>query len=157
MTRHLPEPIFRIATPSRRAKILKLAAEGETIKGICELAGLSTSQLRKWRQQDEEFDAEFKEAYEDGAHSIEDEIDRRGRKGVLEPIFHDGRVCGYKRRYSDQLLIAQAKARIPAYRDPESSLNVHLDFSGFADRLKAKLAQVIDQDSTPSLPRLPDK
>jgi hypothetical protein len=43
----------------------------------------------------------------------EDEADRRAVEGTLEPQFHKGEICGYVRKYSDQLLALQLKAGNP--------------------------------------------
>lgn len=49
---------------------------------------------------------------------VEAEIRRRGVKGVEEPVFYQGEICGYVQKFSDLLLIFRAKALMPEkYRE----------------------------------------
>lgn len=43
----------------------------------------------------------------------EEEADRRAVDGVLEEVYHKGEICGYVRKYSDQMLALQLKAGNP--------------------------------------------
>ena len=42
---------------------------------------------------------------------------RRGRDGVLRPVFQGGRLVGEVRQYSDRLLMMVIKGRARQYRD----------------------------------------
>ena len=89
----------------------------------CELAGVPRRTYYDWRKADEQFDALCVAAEELSGDIIDAEIDRRGRLGVLEPIVYQGIVMGEVRKFSDQLLLARAKAHVrlrDAYRDRSS-------------------------------------
>lgn len=66
-------------------------------------------------------DPDLHEAYEDARgrspERIRAELQRRAIDGVLEPVFHQGEIVGEIRRYSDRLLLALAKARLPEFQD----------------------------------------
>ena len=44
---------------------------------------------------------------------IEEEMRRRGIKGVVKPVFQKGEQVGSVREYSDNCLLAMARANIP--------------------------------------------
>jgi hypothetical protein len=44
---------------------------------------------------------------------LEAECRRRGRDGVEDPVYYQGAVVGYHRRYSDACLLALLKAHRP--------------------------------------------
>ena len=49
---------------------------------------------------------------------LEEEAIRRACRGVNEPVFYRGKVCGAIQKYSDTLLIVLLKALAPAkYRE----------------------------------------
>jgi hypothetical protein len=61
-----------------------------------------------------EREAEALAFYEESvAEDIEAEMQRRGIKGVKEPVFYEGQKVGHKRVYSDKLLMALAKRHMP--------------------------------------------
>ena len=76
------------------------------------------STLYLWRRTHKEFAEAMADSMEEGADLLEDECLRRARDGVDVPRFHQGKICGHVRRYSDALLIFLLKARRPEkYRD----------------------------------------
>lgn len=72
----------------------------------------------RWRKENPAFAARWAQALTLATELLEEEADRRGRDGLDEPVFHRGRQCGTKRRYSDGLLLARLKAVRPeSYRE----------------------------------------
>lgn len=57
--------------------------------------------------------AAFADAQDDAADSLEAEATRRARLGVSEPIYQGGKLVGYKRNFSDTLLIFLLKGLRP--------------------------------------------
>lgn len=65
-----------------------------------------------------DFAAQWDEAIETAIDALEHEARRRAVKGVDEPVFYQGNVCGVVTRYSDTLLIQLLKAHRPEkYRE----------------------------------------
>jgi len=71
----------------------------------------------KLRNENKEFATLCDEALELYRGRVAAEIHRRAIDGVDEPVYWQGQLVGYKRVYSDTLLLAHARARIPEYRD----------------------------------------
>ncbi len=67
-------------------------------------AGIGTTTITNWRRRSPVFEAAVQEALEVYRESLVCEVHRRGVKGVDEPVFFQGEVCGHIRRYSDRLL-----------------------------------------------------
>jgi hypothetical protein len=74
-----------------------------------ETVGISGDTVCAHRKKDPVFAQMEREAIAGYKSSIAVEIDRRGREGWDEPIYQNGKLVGHKRRYSDTLLLAQAK------------------------------------------------
>lgn len=65
-----------------------------------------------------EFAALCRQALDEYTERLEREADRRAVRGYLEPVFHQGKRCGEKLRFSDALLMFRLKALRPAmYRE----------------------------------------
>lgn len=96
-----------------------LAAYAET--GIITTAALAAGVDRKtiynWQEHDEAFSLRFYDAEATANDLIRAEILRRAYEGVEEPVFQLGKYAGTIRKYSDTLLIFEAKRRMPEYRD----------------------------------------
>ena len=134
-----------------REGFLALLREGFTNKDAAAACGCHSNYFKRRRKQDPDFEEAYQLAREDGNDVIRAEIQRRAVKGVLTPVFHDGRICGYKRVYSDQLLIHQSKARMPyEYTDRIHQTHTH-KLEGAAEALADKMSKLL---STPN-PTLP--
>ena len=76
---------------------------------------------------------------------IDAEIDRRGRVGVIEAVWHDGMPVGEVRKFSDTLLLARAKAHIilrNEYRDRSSIEHTGLVSGKDSEETEAFLKEV---------------
>ena len=88
-----------------------------------EIANVPRQTYYGWMKTDEQFAAAAEQVQIDSGAMIDAEIDRRGRIGVVEDVWHDGAPVGTVREFSDSLLIARAKAHPElrnAYRDRTS-------------------------------------
>lgn len=97
----------------RRARFLERLAATANVTESCEAADIPRSTAYLWRKQDATFAKAWEEANDLGSDALEDEAVRRGRVGVLDPVFYQGIECGSVRRYSDTLLIFMLKGRRP--------------------------------------------
>lgn len=101
----------------RRQTYLEHLAKTGLLTRSALAAGLNPSTVAAARRADKAFDAAVSTALAVHAEEIDSEIDRRGRVGVQRPIFQKGEHVGDVTDYSDTLLLARAKARMPEYRD----------------------------------------
>lgn len=109
------------ATPDERAaeqeKFLEAYSSGLSITASCKAAGVNRSAYYDWQEHDEAFSLRCQQAKQAGDDVLRDEIRRRAVEGWDEEVYQLGKYAGTVRRYSDTLLIFQAKARMPEYRD----------------------------------------
>jgi hypothetical protein len=89
-----------------------------------------------WLNAEPHYAEAFAVAKERANENLEREARRRAVEGTEEPVFHQGKVCGGIRKYSDTLLIFLMKGAMPdRYRervDVNAQVNVTVDV---ADRL----------------------
>ena len=125
-TRKNPNEPSRRNAPSPKQVELFLRSLSITgrVKESATAAGLRYSTVYRLRATDEDFADDWDESLYEYQDRLEAEIERRAVEGYDEPVFHQGEVCGYKRRFSDQLLLAIAKRHIPEYREPTNKIEV---------------------------------
>jgi hypothetical protein len=75
------------------------------------MAGLARETAYFWKRVDYAFSVAWDEALERGLDALEDEVMRRAKEGVEEPIFYQGGVVGTTRRYSDVLAMFLLKSK----------------------------------------------
>lgn len=109
-------------------KFLYQYATTGSIRFACEYADISRQRLDQIKKEDADFAQMMQYAKEDYNDALEQEIVRRGKDGIDEPLTHQGYLTGqYIKRYSDQLLLAKAKAEMAKYRDNnQTSVNVNI-------------------------------
>ena len=100
-----------------RAEFLKALSETANITISSQIADLPRRTAYRWLKTDPEFAAAWEEALEQATERLEEEVRRRAVDGVDEPVFHQGEICGCRRKYSDNLLMFLLKKRKPEYRD----------------------------------------
>ena len=83
----------------------------------CDKAAISRTTFYRWQEHDETFGFAYEQAKADYCDTLRHEIRRRAHDGVLKPVYQRGEKVGSIREYSDTLLIFEAKARMPEYRD----------------------------------------
>jgi hypothetical protein len=104
----------------KRATFLEWYAKTGRVGESAKAAGVHNCTVLEHRKKDPDFDQACKEAYDLYRESLEQEIERRGKEGVLDPIFQSGILVGHKRVYSDTLMLAHARRHIPEYREKHS-------------------------------------
>lgn len=118
--------------------------------GAAQLAGVSYSTVVAHRKRDPEFSDREQAAYELYRDRLRREIDRRGRRGVLKGVYHQGARCGHERQYSDRLLLAQAKAHLPEFKE-KSELDVNvsgsMDLGELSKESRALLREILRKEA----------
>ena len=101
----------------RRAEFIGIVSRtGRRVAASREL-GVCYATVCQHQNKDSEFASAIAEAIDIYRDSIDEEVGRRGMKGIEEDIWYQGVIVGKKIVYSDQLLLAHAKAHHPAYKD----------------------------------------
>ncbi len=104
-------------------RFLKKFAKDANLAMACRYAGISRSTVYRWIDGNiDGFAPVYKEAEEDAKDAIRAEIYRRGVTGWKEPVFYKGMKVESIRKFSDTLLIFEAKRRMPDYRDSPQAI-----------------------------------
>lgn len=111
---------------SKQQKFLGALAACGLLGKAAKTAGTCRRTVANWREEDQAFDADVEQALLDYAELVEDEIDRRGRRGYEQAVWHQGEKVGKERKYSDKLLEMQAKSRMDKYREKGVEVDVNL-------------------------------
>lgn len=83
------------------------------ITQACRAADIDRGTYYLRLHRDPEFEARMREAHEEAKDVVLSELNRRGIEGWDEPVFQKGKQVGVVRRYSDAILLALARARLP--------------------------------------------
>lgn len=97
-----------------------LTANCGDLYDACLRVGLSLHFVSQWQADDAEAGARMKEAERLGAMRIQSAAIRRGVDGIMQPVFYQGDVVGWKAEYSDGLLNTLLKGRLPHIYAPDS-------------------------------------
>lgn len=110
-------------TPERKAAFCAaLAASGGNVTRACSAVDIARMTAYEWRDEDDEFAAQWDRAKQLGLDALEDEATRRAFDGVDEPIVYQGEITGTMKRYSDTLMVFLLKGGKPEkYRERTST------------------------------------
>ncbi len=110
-------PAIRWTTQRRRTFLVTLAESGN-VSAAVRAAEVSRSRAYVLKATDPAFAAAWDDALEAAVDHLEAEARHRAIDGVEQPHFHQGKVCGTVRKYSDALLMFLLRAHRPeTYRD----------------------------------------
>lgn len=148
-------------TPEEHAKaqaiFLGEYAKRGNVAAACRKAMIHRATIYRWQEHDETFALRFQQAKEDYCDKLRQEIDRRATMGVLEPVASAGKVVAHVRKYSDTLLIFQAKAHMPEYRDKQQvEVSGQLDITTLAADADARFAAYLAAVTAPGVLGKPD-
>jgi len=138
-------------TSRRRAAFLKALADTGNVSAAARAAKASRSRAYQLKAADPEFAAEWTDALETAIDALDAEARRRALDGVETPHFHQGRVAGTVRKYSDTLLMFLLRAHRPdRYRDrpaggSDADADLEDDLAAARDTLAARLARLDDE------------
>lgn len=118
------------------AAIRRLPNRGSAL----EHAGLDRRELSDRLRTDPDFEKAFKQAFDDGLDSMEDEVVRRAVLGVDEPVYQGGLLVGHRTKYSDTLLMFFLEASRKKFRSGDMELRRPL-----SDEAKATMRQVFQE------------
>jgi len=100
-------------TPAQVDKFFAALAATANVVFSAKAAKISHSHVYDLRKEDPEFAARWDNAENVGTDSAEGEAFRRAVRGVLKPVYQQGKKVGTIREYSDALLALLLKARRP--------------------------------------------
>lgn len=173
---------IKVVDPKRKTRrewvptfLARLKQTGN-VRKACRAAGISTKTAYVHHQRREAFRKAWANALDTWVDSLEAAAVKRGRDGVDEPIYQGGKLVGYKRRYSDVLLIKALQAFRPErwgeskkieHSGTTTQVEVQVDATGLphgltqADidsarsllaQMESKLPRVIDGNEPDALP-----
>ncbi len=125
----------------------------------CVVANVSRSFITESvRDNIDGFRDRYREVQQDINDRVEAEIVRRGVEGWEEPVFQGGKQVGTIRKFSDQLLIFYAKARMPErYRDKYEGANLIAGDQYTINMVRNDVLNVISQLPEEELQRLAER
>ncbi len=105
-------PVLRTQGRARtRTAFLRAFRACGSVRTAAKVAGMSFWSHYQWLRKDEKYRKAFERAQEDVRQMLVDEAVRRGVHGVIAPVYQGGKLVGYKREYSDALLVRLLIAR----------------------------------------------
>lgn len=119
---------------------MEALAGGASVTAAAAAAGVGRATAYEWRQEDQDFAAEWDAAVEAGTDKLEDEAWRRAVDGVDEPLVSAGVLVTTMRRYSDGLLTTLLKARRPGTYKDRVEVSGKLDVADALAKARARLA-----------------
>jgi hypothetical protein len=123
----------------------------------CDKARIHRSTFYRWQEHEETFGIAFGQAKADYDDVLRQEIHRRAHDGVLEPVVSAGKLVARVRKYSDTLLIFQAKSRMPEYREKQQvEISGQLDINTLAAEADAKFDTFIARSAAETVLGQPD-
>lgn len=131
------------ATPQRtgefawRPAFLAALRQHGNVTAACDHAGINRTTAYRLRESDEMFKSEWDDALLEAADRIEFEALRRAKRGVLKPVYYQGKRVGYEREYSDTLMGMALKAHKPEKYRERLTLDVNVDIKAFIADLRA--------------------
>jgi hypothetical protein len=141
-------------TSRRRAAFLQALSDTGNVSAAARAAKASRSRAYQLKAADPDFAAEWTDALESAIDALDAEARRRALDGVEIPHFHQGRVAGTVRKYSDSLLMFLLRAHRPdRYRErpaggSEADADVEDDLASAREALAARLAR-LDAETDP--------
>ncbi len=104
----------------------------------CRVSGVTDGAIRKARESDPDFAAAEKEAIAHGIGLVEASAFKSAVYGDLEPVYHQGILCGTVVKYSDAMRALLLKAHKPeVYRE-----NVKVEHGGKVDHTHMTLEEM---------------
>jgi hypothetical protein len=127
----------RESAHAKRDAFLAAFAEHGTLTHAARAAATDRSSHYYWLEHDPEYPALFQSAAQRSNDALEREARRRAVEGTEKPVYHNGKVVGTIREYSDVLLIFMMKGNMPSkYRE---RIDITMDISTEAKRVAAEL------------------
>lgn len=97
----------------KKRAFLKNLSETGNVSEAARKARIARSHAYQIRRQDTDFARSWDEALDMAVDLLEAEARSRAVEGVEQPRFHQGKICGTVRKYSDSLLMFLLRAHRP--------------------------------------------
>ncbi len=107
------QPNHTARTAEQDTKFFEALAEGYPVRIACKNAEYKRQVVYRWRGEDPKFKELWFDSLTIADDLLEEEANRRGRVGYDEAVYYRGVLIGYRRKYSDRLLLARLKAVRP--------------------------------------------
>lgn len=143
------EPLTPEEHANAQETFLTEYAKHGNVTAACKKAAIHRATCYRWQEHDETFSLRYEHAKAEYCDKLRQEIDRRATQGWLEPVVSAGKLVTRVRKYSDTLLIFQAKAHMPEYRDKHDvNISGSLEVKKAADDFDALLDSLIERNAT---------
>jgi AcrR family transcriptional regulator len=106
-------------TAQRQRMFLRALGETGSVRDACARAQISTTSAYRHRQRSDVFDRAWRRALGKVGPTIEQAAFERAVLGWEEPVWHAGKLVGYRRRYSDNLLRLLLVRGVRAAEEPQ--------------------------------------
>ena len=116
-------------TAEKKKRFLEHLAKHGNVSAACLAGGISRTRMYQVRNEDEKFAELWNSAEEIAVDLMILEAKRRAQKGTRKPVFHQGRVCGHIKEYSDSLLMFLIKGKRPEYATERREIKAELMIS----------------------------
>jgi hypothetical protein len=137
-------------TKQKKTKFCRVLAEnGGNRKLACDAVGISYMTYLRATQNDPQFVELLEIADKQAGDMLEAEAYRRAYTGIDEPVYQQGELVGFKKNYSDKLLLVLMKANNPGKYTEKSEVNYtgtieHKVINEAKDSLLKSLGKIID-------------
>lgn len=129
-----------------------LEANGGDLLKACHALGTSTGWVRQWMRDDPKVEAAIKDAKDGGLIVLESHAIKRATVGVKEPIYYKDLKVGYKRKYSDALLIKLLESRGKDVYGKSIDVNQTISLKHLSDdELNSKIDMLAERLGYPAL------
>jgi hypothetical protein len=137
------------ALRSRKKRLfLKALSETGNVSEAARKARIARSHAYQIRRQDSAFAEAWDDALDSAVDLLEAEARNRAVDGIEQPRFHQGKICGTVRKYSDSLLMFLLRAHRPeTFREGRDAGTDDLErrLEGAKQQLAARLEAVARQ------------
>jgi hypothetical protein len=101
----------------RQAAFLAAYAEMASVSWAAKASRISRDCHYQWLANDPEYVKKWEAVQPRALQLLLDEVWRRARVGVEEPVFYQGEICGTVQKYSDGLAQSLLRALDPRFRE----------------------------------------
>jgi hypothetical protein len=98
-------------TAEKKARFLAALAQGCTISTAARTLNIDPRSFYRHKVDEPDFAEDWEAAYKEGTERLEEEAKRRAAEGWDEPVYYQGDIVGYVRKYDSTLLMFTLKAR----------------------------------------------
>lgn len=128
----------------RPAFIAALCQHGN-VTAACDHAGINRSTAYRLREADKGFAVEWDTSLDEAADRIEFEALRRAKRGVLKPVYYQGKRVGYEREYSDTLMGMMLKGHKPDKYGDKLTIKITIEQQAVLKRYGLTASEAFEQ------------